>query len=267
MSRTGASGNWTWSDTSISGILDNGTNLYYNQFTGGAWQLTPITSNSTWVNYYILSVPTADGSAGSVIMMGQSTFGSLASAQAEEPSTAISGFSNFTTEGVFIARMTYRRVSGSSPANAQLASVQPIRTNSISVTSGFTPTDHQSLSNRSAIGSHPASAISNLPSGNLVATDVQTALDELQTDIDSRASLTGVETFSNKSLIDSTTSIIDVVDPTKIVKFDVAGTTGTSTTITSSQTVNRVLTLPDETDILATQTNAKSQAIKYSLIF
>lgn len=36
-------------------------------------------------------------------------------------------------------------------------------------------------------GAHEASAISNIPSGNLAATDVQTALDELQTDIDTRA--------------------------------------------------------------------------------
>lgn len=34
---------------------------------------------------------------------------------------------------------------------------------------------------------HAASAIANTPSGNLAATDVQSALNELQTDIDSRA--------------------------------------------------------------------------------
>ena len=38
-----------------------------------------------------------------------------------------------------------------------------------------------------SVDAHDASAISNVPSGNLAATDVQTALDELQTDIDTRA--------------------------------------------------------------------------------
>lgn len=38
-----------------------------------------------------------------------------------------------------------------------------------------------------ASDAHDASAISNVPSGNLVATDVQTALNELQSDIDTRA--------------------------------------------------------------------------------
>jgi hypothetical protein len=38
-----------------------------------------------------------------------------------------------------------------------------------------------------ASDAHDASAISNVPSGNLAATDVQAALDELQSDVDSRA--------------------------------------------------------------------------------
>jgi hypothetical protein len=38
-----------------------------------------------------------------------------------------------------------------------------------------------------AVDAHDASAISNIPSGNLAATDVQSALNELQSDIDTRA--------------------------------------------------------------------------------
>ena len=58
------------------------------------------------------------------------------------------------------------------------------------------------------------------------------------------------DTLTNKSLSDSTTAIVDVSDPTKQIKFDAAGTTGTSTTLTGSQTASRVLTLPDATDTL-----------------
>lgn len=43
----------------------------------------------------------------------------------------------------------------------------------------------------------------------------------------------------------------DAADPTKLLTFEgVAATTGTSTTLTFSQTANRVLTLPDTTDTL-----------------
>jgi len=57
-------------------------------------------------------------------------------------------------------------------------------------------------------------------------------------------------TLTNKSLSDSTTAIVDVTDATKQIKFDAAGTTSTSTTILSSQTANRVVTIPDATTTL-----------------
>lgn len=67
--------------------------------------------------------------------------------------------------------------------------------------------------------------------------------------------LDGAETLTNKKLSDSTTTIVDVTDPTKVIKFDAAGTTGTSTTIASSQTTNNVITLPDATGTVALTSN------------
>lgn len=57
-------------------------------------------------------------------------------------------------------------------------------------------------------------------------------------------------TVTNKSLTDSNVTFTDASDPTIQVKFDAAGTTGTSTTLLGSQTLNRTLTLPDATDTL-----------------
>lgn len=53
--------------------------------------------------------------------------------------------------------------------------------------------------------------------------------------------------LSNKTLEDSTSWFVDNADNTKAIKFDAAGSTGTSTTIASSQTANRTVTLPDAT--------------------
>jgi hypothetical protein len=60
----------------------------------------------------------------------------------------------------------------------------------------------------------------------------------------------GTVTLTNKSLKDSSTFIVDASDATIKIAFDAAGTTNTKTTITGSQTANRVITLPDATDTL-----------------
>ncbi len=52
------------------------------------------------------------------------------------------------------------------------------------------------------------------------------------------------QSLTNKNLVDNTTFIIDSVDNTKTLGFDIAGTTGTSTTLACSQTANRIITIP-----------------------
>lgn len=66
------------------------------------------------------------------------------------------------------------------------------------------------------------------------------------------------DTLTNKTLGDTNTinaqddafTVDDAADATLQIDFNAAGTTGTKTTITGSQTSNRVLTLPDATDTL-----------------
>ena len=60
----------------------------------------------------------------------------------------------------------------------------------------------------------------------------------------------GSTTITNKNLADNTTFIVNNSDGTLRIGFNSLGTTGTTTTIASSQTVNRVITLPDATDTL-----------------
>ncbi|QKF94437.1 hypothetical protein QKU48_gp0979 [Fadolivirus algeromassiliense] len=72
----------------------------------------------------------------------------------------------------------------------------------------------------------------------------------LPTSTDTLIGRTTTDTLTNKTLIDNSTIIADNADQTKQIKFDAAGTTATSTTILSSQTANRILTLPDATDTL-----------------
>lgn len=67
-----------------------------------------------------------------------------------------------------------------------------------------------------------------------------------------------VQTLSNKSLVDNTTVIVDVTDATKKFKVDVTGTASTTTTLRTTQTTDRTLTLPDVTDTLVARTTAET---------
>ena len=69
------------------------------------------------------------------------------------------------------------------------------------------------------------------------------------------------------SVIDTEFVINDSTDPTKQLAFDAAGTTGTKTTITGSQTANRTQTLQDATDTFvyrATTDSLSNKQLAYS---
>lgn len=59
-----------------------------------------------------------------------------------------------------------------------------------------------------------------------------------------------VAQLKNKELVDSSTAIVDATDSTIRIILDAAGSTGTWTKLLSSQTDDRILTLPDATDTL-----------------
>jgi hypothetical protein len=65
------------------------------------------------------------------------------------------------------------------------------------------------------------------------------------------ADLTTAQTLTNKKLSDSTTTIVDVSDATKAIKFDVAGTTAVTGTIATAFTTAKTVTIPDTTGTVA----------------
>jgi hypothetical protein len=68
------------------------------------------------------------------------------------------------------------------------------------------------------------------------------------------------------SVLDSEFQVQDSADQTIKMILDAAGSTGTSTTLASSQTANRVLTLPDSTDTLvgkATTDNLTNKTLQF----
>ena len=96
----------------------------------------------------------------------------------------------------------------------------------------------------------------------IISTISNTGTLTLPTSTDTLIGRNTVDTLTNKTLIDASTIIADNSDNTKQIKFDVAGTTSTSVTITSSQTANRILTLPDITDTLVARATIDTLANK-----
>jgi hypothetical protein len=70
---------------------------------------------------------------------------------------------------------------------------------------------------------HDASAISNAPSGNLAATDVQAALNELQSDVDTRATATALTDHINDTTDAHDASAISNVPAGNLAATDVQG--------------------------------------------
>jgi len=90
-----------------------------------------------------------------------------------------------------------------------------------------------------ATDAHTASAITNVPSGNLAATDVQTALDELQSDIDTRVVDGG--TFTSGSVI--TPTQLDVKQDTEanLVTYASTASDGQIVFATDSQKMFQII--------------------------
>ncbi len=163
---TSASPVWNWIADAEGGIYTNGTNIYYNQLTGGSWQLTPNTSNGSYVNYWLMAIPSYNGPQ-LIIIMGTAEYSTLALAQAATFATEAPNIGLFTVEGVILYQMTYRRfASDGTPGNADLQSVTRVTQSIISVGGGSGSVTSVGLADATGTFSVTGSPVTS--SGNLV---------------------------------------------------------------------------------------------------
>lgn len=67
---------------------------------------------------------------------------------------------------------------------------------------------------------------------------------------DKAVSLIGTQTMTNKSLADSSTSVVNASDVTKVLKFSIGNTTGITGIFATAFTTAKTITFPDSTDTL-----------------
>jgi hypothetical protein len=173
---------------------NDGTDIQYNQNPLAGTALTSIATNGRYVNVYGIFLPVDEDADSQVYrilwMTGQQIYTTAAAAQGEDfRSLQLGNLTTIFPEFVPFIRLTYgRQVAGGSGTtfNAFIPTngVSYLVGNKMNLTSvsGFTPTDHNTLTGRTDADSHPAAAITNTPAGDIAAVTVQAALNELDTD-------------------------------------------------------------------------------------
>jgi hypothetical protein len=193
--RIGASSKATFDTAASFPFRSSGSYILVNNPTTGA---EAAGVSARYYNVYQILIPcTADTDSQKyrmVMLQPQATFTTLAAAKAEDPRSLILGdLTTISAEFVIYARITY--ITNNTDANTGKVR---IATNGVSYISG-------SLQSQVTIsGFNPTTAqnVQFIPYGNIIATDVQTAIEELD---DEKVGLTTVQTLTNKKFDDPIT--------------------------------------------------------------
>lgn len=178
--RSGVS-DWTWIENNpVPYKYNAGTNaIQRNPFVGGQYVLQNL-SNNNYVNYYLISTTAIDNKKRLFLIPSQSESTSLSDAQSE-------GLENLNLADLPLAefaplwKITYRRVNSQSTTGRGrlIAVTRLVSSRQSSITLANILTSHSSLSGRTDADSHPASAISTVPTLSLLSLTVQDTLTEI----------------------------------------------------------------------------------------
>ena len=188
--RTGAT-DWTWTTTNVLPFLA-GTYIQYNQNNGGSYQMTDLAA-SQLMSYWIFAVPAVTHTLVSgapvstsnkrfLIVPSQTFHVNLSAAQGESLSSIAWG-GLAITEMAAAWKLTFETKSNyGTTGKVQLVDVSRLSLSRSQISGNFTAGSHNALTGREAVDSHPASAITNTPAGNIAAITVQAALNELDSE-------------------------------------------------------------------------------------
>jgi hypothetical protein len=159
-------------------FLSGTTYIQYNQNNGGSYQMTELAAGR-WVNYYLFATTANSTNKRLLVVPSQSVHTSFSSAQAESVASIAWG-GILIPEIVGVWKFTYETKSNNSTTGrVQLVEVARLSLTRSQLSGNFTAGTHNALTGRDALDSHPASAITNTPAGNITATDVQAAINDL----------------------------------------------------------------------------------------
>lgn len=143
--RSGTGSDWRISTGLPLGFLAGASPyIAYNQLNGSTWQLTELSTNNTYVNYYLVAVPAVNSTYNFILIPGQTVYSSLANAQGESFSNLSLTGLNFS-ELVAFYKITYRYSSAYTlTRRARIESISTIIGNNI-VSGGVVSVNHNAL--------------------------------------------------------------------------------------------------------------------------
>jgi hypothetical protein len=143
--RSGASGEWVWTQNNVP-LLEGGSYLYYNEWTGATWQQTAA-SNNNYINYYIMTTSSLDSDHDVFVIMSQNVYSSLLGATSEAISDLDFGTLPFQ-EVLSIYKVTFRTGAAySSEGKCRIEALADTRTSSGGQEISAAPsTNHPALS-------------------------------------------------------------------------------------------------------------------------
>ena len=194
--RDTTSGEWKW-DATASYPYFYGSYPKYNYDAGGGtgWTRADIPV-SNYANLWVFASTGVAANGQVFIVQPQAYFNQQGDAEAESLANIAWGTMPFQ-EIAPLYQITIRALAGGT-TNGQIVQVKRLLGGSNSIISAVAPSSHNSLSGRSDPASHPATAISNTPAGNIAATTVQAAINELDTEKAS-ANINKIQALGNVS--------------------------------------------------------------------
>jgi len=146
------------------------SNVVYNQWTGAAWVRSELPAS--WHTAYFV-VMTNMSEEPVKIVMGQFAAQKLANVQ------AASTWEQLALENILSPELkVLYRIIVKNTNNPSIVEVQDLRSLQNIPAGTYTANDHNALTGRSALNSHPATAIGFTPIGSMSADDVQAGIEE-----------------------------------------------------------------------------------------
>ena len=141
---TGTNAQWYYTTQTVPFNYATNGYIQYNQYTGGSWQLTEL-ANNTYVNYYVIIVPSLSNNTQVFIKPGQATYSTFDAARSESVSSMT--FSNSAPPEFYIMYQLIFRTSNTynNLGKCRIEAVQTINTSPTTIMAASTINNHNSL--------------------------------------------------------------------------------------------------------------------------